>query len=248
MLEPRLAEQFQDLDKQTHAYRLGMWGFLASEALLFAGLFGLYGAYRVMYPVEFAAAAAHDNIVIGSVNTMILITSSLTVALSLHEVRADRPRAAGLCLVVSILLGMAFLALKATEYGEHFREGILPGSHYHDAALPAFGHKIFFTMYYLTTGLHALHVIAGLSLLAWIAVKCFRRQYSAESCTSWWSSGAFIGISSIWCGSSSGLSSIWRSDGYGERALQNTLRRRLGAAARPHRYLVGRLLCPLGRG
>src|SRR3712207_2089418 len=87
---PRLAEQFEDLGKQTHAAHFGMWIFLGSEVLLFAGLFALYAAYRVMYPVDFAHATGHNNAAIGTINTFILITSSLTVALSVHAARISR--------------------------------------------------------------------------------------------------------------------------------------------------------------
>jgi len=183
MRAPHLAEQFEDLEKQAHAYRLGMWTFLASEALLFAGLFALYGAYRVMYPVEFATGVAHGNAIVGGVNTCVLITSSLAVALSVHFVRMDRPRIAGFLLVLALAMGCAFLALKGVEYGQHIREGIVPGADYHNADLPEFGHKMFFTLYYLTTGLHAFHVIAGMAVLAWLAVQCLRTQYSSASHT-----------------------------------------------------------------
>jgi cytochrome c oxidase subunit 3 len=179
--EPRLAEQFEDLDKQVHAYRLGMWAFIASEALLFAGLFTLYAAYRVMYPAEFAEAVAHNDIVLGSVNTCILITSSLTVALSVHAIRGDHARRAGAFLAASIVLAIAFLVLKGTEYTEHFREGIFPGDQFRNTEMTRFGHKMFFTTYYISTGLHAIHVIIGIGVLGVLAVQCLLRRYSAAS-------------------------------------------------------------------
>ena len=180
MRESRLVEHFEDLEKQTHAARLGMWAFLGSETLLFAALFGLYTSYRAMYPEDFTAAAAHNSLWIGTVNTLILITSSLTVALSVNAVRASRARAAGWLILVSILFGMAFLALKAVEYRQHIHEGILPGASYAFHELPGAGANRFFTLYYLLTGLHALHVIAGMALLGWVAYGCFREKYAAE--------------------------------------------------------------------
>jgi len=176
---PRLAEQFEDLAKQGQAARLGMWLFLGSELLLFGGLFALYAAYRAMYPAEFAEAVAHNSVAIGTTNTLVLITSSLTVAMSVGAVRADRPRRAGRLLALSVLLGAVFLALKGVEYAAHFRDGILPGEGYRFAELPAAGASLFFTLYYLLTGLHALHVTAGMTLLGWLSWGCLRGRYAA---------------------------------------------------------------------
>lgn len=175
----RLAFQFEDLGKQTHAAHFGMWIFLSSELLLFAGLFGLYAAYRAMYGEDFAAAIAHNSATIGTANTGILLTSSLLVALCVHAVRTERPRRAGVLLLASIALGLAFLTLKAIEYAAHFREGIFPGAAYSFHELPQHGARMFFTIYYLTTGLHALHVTAGLVILGWLSWGCFRRRYGA---------------------------------------------------------------------
>lgn len=178
MRAPHLYEQFEDLDKQAHAGRLGMWAFLASELLLFAGLLTLYAAYRVMYPVDFALAVSHDDVAIGTANTLVLITSSFTVALSLHAVRRGRDRRAGALLVFSIACGLLFLFLKGLEYRHHFHEGIYPGAAYRFASLPGGGARAFFTLYFLMTGLHALHVIAGLTILAWLAAGALRGAYS----------------------------------------------------------------------
>ncbi|WP_437668712.1 cytochrome c oxidase subunit 3 family protein [Sorangium sp. So ce131] len=175
----RLAMQFEDLEKQTHAAHFGMWIFLASEVLLFAGLFGLYAAYRAMFGAEFSAGIAHNSAPIGTANTAILLTSSLLVALSVYAVRLDNPARAGRLLVGAIALGLAFLTLKGVEYAAHFREGIFPGAAYRFAELPTDGAKMFFTTYYLTTGLHAVHVTAGLVVLGWLAWGCFRRRYGA---------------------------------------------------------------------
>jgi cytochrome c oxidase subunit 3 len=174
-----LAEQFEDLARQKDAARLGMWAFLGSEALLFTGLFALYAAYRALYPAEFGIAVAHDNVTLGTINTFILLTSSFTVALAVHEARRDRLRRCGLLLSISVALGLVFLAVKFTEYSQHIRDGILPGGHYHDAELPQAGFKIFFTIYYLSTGLHALHVTAGMAVLSWLTFGAWRGRYSS---------------------------------------------------------------------
>lgn len=181
MRAPTLHEQFADLDKQEHAVRLGMWVFLGSEAMLFTGLFALYGAYRAMYPAEFGAAAAHANVALGTANLFILLTASLIAVLGEGAVRASRLRPAAALFFVTALLGVAFLVLKGIEYGQHFEEGIFPGSAYRFAALPTRGANLFFTLYYALTGLHALHLAAGVGLVSWIAVGCLRDRYSSAS-------------------------------------------------------------------
>jgi len=185
MPAPRLVEHFEDLEKQSHAARLGVWVFLGSETLLFGALLALYASYRAMYPADFAAAVAHNDVAIGTTNTLVLITSSLTVALAVSAVRRDLPRLAGWLLAASVALGGVFLALKGLEYAEHFREGILPGRAYHFAEMSSTGAgagaSLFFTLYYCLTALHGLHVVAGMLLLGYFAGGCFRGRYAAES-------------------------------------------------------------------
>jgi len=183
MRAPRLVEQFEDLDKQTHAARLGMWIFLGSEVLLFTVLFALYTGYRAMYPDVFAAGVEHNNALIGTTNTLILITSSATVALGVHAIRASKARHAGYWLVLSIAFGALFLVLKGAEYAEHVHEGIIPGAAYHFEGLRMQGAVLFFTLYYMLTGLHALHVIAGMTFLGIVSVGCFRERYSSVNHT-----------------------------------------------------------------
>src|SRR5262245_55316275 len=116
-----------------------MWAFLGSEVLLFTGVFALYAGYRTMYSAEFAAAVAHNDVAIGTINTIVLLTSSLTVALAVHGVRVGRARQAVWLLAASVLLGLVFLVLKGVEYAEHFRQGIFPGEGYRFAELPTYG-------------------------------------------------------------------------------------------------------------
>jgi cytochrome c oxidase subunit 3 len=172
--ERRLADQFEDLDKQAQAARFGMWLFLATEIMLFAVLFTVYAYYRAMYPADWAAAAGHNSVAIGTINTLVLLTSSLAVAMSVHEVRAARPRRAAWLLVSSVAMGAIFLVLKGVEYAHHFHDGIFPGEAYRFSAMPTAGARTFFTTYFVSTGLHALHVTAGMVLLGVMAWRCFR--------------------------------------------------------------------------
>jgi cytochrome c oxidase subunit III len=167
---PELREWFENADKQEHAARLGMWLFLTSEVLLFAGLFGLYSAYRVAHPDDFAAAARHNHTVIGTVNTVVLITSSFAVAWAVQSVAAGRRRMATVCFAATIALGAVFLLFKGIEYRSHVHEGLLPGIHYASEVLPSRGARLFFTLYWFMTALHGLHVVGGMVALGVVAV------------------------------------------------------------------------------
>ncbi len=147
-----------------HGFRVAVWIAIASEALLFAGLFALYAAYRSQHGVAFHAAAARDVAWIGGTNTMILLASSFAMALAIHLARAGRRRAARGAATAVLALGSTFLVLKLYEWHLHIDDGIVPGA---SGDLAARGAILFFSLYYLMTGLHALHVIAGLALVTW---------------------------------------------------------------------------------
>ncbi len=175
-----LAHHFSSLERQNEAMRLGMWLFLATEILLFAGLFTGYSVYRFQFPLAFAECSRHLEIALGTLNTVVLITSSFTVALSIHYARTDRRRAAALCLVITIAFALAFLGIKAVEYTAHFHEHSLPGKYYAFKEVKIPGAAMFFTMYFLMTGLHGLHVIAGMSVLSWLLWRTLQGRYSSR--------------------------------------------------------------------
>jgi cytochrome c oxidase subunit 3 len=170
-------EHFEDIEKQAHAARLGMWIFLGSEVLFFSGLFALYTAYRTEHPYGFGVGVEHNTIAWGSINTGVLLVSSYTVAMAVHMLRAGNHRASAQLLGATVLLGAAFLAIKTGEYLKHFHEGIYPGGwgsffqEHRDA-----GVKMFFTLYFCMTGLHAIHVFAGMCVLGFLLWKVHRRD------------------------------------------------------------------------
>ena len=180
MRAPLLGEQYADFETQDRTLEFGMWIFLATEVLLFASLFTLYGAYRAMYPVGFQAAIDHNTLVQGTVNTYVLLTSSFTAALSVSAIRRDRRRSAAWLLVVTAAFGVVFLGIKAWEYAHHWHEGALPGVHYHLAELPSFGANRFYTLYWVMTGFHALHVTAGIGVVGFMAARAFAGAYTAQ--------------------------------------------------------------------
>lgn len=176
-----LAHHFENLEKQTHAARLGMWLFLATEVLLFTGLFAAYAIYRYLNQEAFQQASAGLSTWIGVVNTIVLVTSSFTVAMGLDAAgRGDGKRTA-LLFGVSVLLALVFLGFKYVEYSHHFHAGELPGRYYssaHGAHGP--GGPMFYTLYYLITGLHGIHVVVGMTVLAVVGYRAWRGAYAPE--------------------------------------------------------------------
>src|SRR5579884_76412 len=172
-----VAEQFEDMEKQAHAARLGMWAFLASEVLFFSGLFALYAAYRVEHPWGFGVGVEHNTIAWGSANTAVLFVSSYTVSLAVHQLRRGKHYESALLVGVTIFLGACFLGIKTGEYLKHFSDGIYPAGvgdfyrHHGDA-----GTKMFFTLYFCMTGLHSIHLFVGMCVLAVLLVKVVRRD------------------------------------------------------------------------
>jgi cytochrome c oxidase subunit 3 len=179
---PPHAEHFEDLGRQAHAARLGMWVFLSSEILFFAGLFALYGTYRVEHPEGFGEGVLNNTLALGTTNTGVLLLSSYTIALAVHQLRRGNERVAARLTALTIALGVCFLGIKTTEYLEHFHEGIYPGGvgdSFTTHATP--GIAMFFTLYFCMTGLHALHVIAGMSVLTFMLWKIVRGDVTPDA-------------------------------------------------------------------
>ena len=154
-----------------------MWLFLFTEILLFGGLFILYSAYRARYPMEFHEGGQHLNVVIGVANTVILLTSSLTAALSIAAIQKGNRMVSILCLAATIILGLAFLVDKYIEWSGEISRGLYPNSPV--LAQHPKGDQIFFGLYYSMTGLHSLHVIAGIILLAVMLVFVIRQKITS---------------------------------------------------------------------
>jgi len=148
--------------------KLGMWLFLVTEIILFGGLFIGYSYMRANYPGEFHHAGSELNATIGIINTLILLTSSLTMVLSLVAIQRGERSKTRLLLAATILLGAAFLVNKGFEWAAKFHHGLYPNSP-HLATLPP-GEQVFYGLYFTMTGLHGLHVLVGIAVLAWLYV------------------------------------------------------------------------------
>jgi cytochrome c oxidase subunit III len=175
-----LAHHFDDLDQQHEAAALGMWVFLVTEVLFFGGLFAGYGLYRFRYAEGFMEASRHLSVPLGAFNTVVLIGSSLTMAMGVHSAQLGRRKAITLYLCLTILLGMVFLGVKVVEYSDKFQEGHVPGQAFvHEGPL-ARQAELFFSFYFAMTGLHALHMVVGIGLLAFYARVAWRGRFSPE--------------------------------------------------------------------
>lgn len=164
-------------DESKHSLHLAVWILIASEALLFAALFGLYTGYRAEYPHAFALGVQHDVQWIGGVNTIILIASSFAMAWAVHHARAARDAATSRWLGLVLLLGTAFLVLKLSEWFIHIHEGIVAGTGYH-GPWDGRGTKLFFTLYFIMTGIHMFHLVVGIGLVVWMFVLARRATVS----------------------------------------------------------------------
>ena len=160
--------------------KLGMWLFLFSEVLLFGGLFLLYAVYLARYPQEFVRGGHELNVVYGTINTLVLLTSSLMAAMALTAVQRGERLLALRLLAGTLLCAGMFMGIKYVEWSTKFQHGIFPGSPRLAAGPP--GESIFFSLYYLSTGLHGLHVLAGASFLGVVARGVSRGNVTAGNC------------------------------------------------------------------
>ncbi len=160
-----LAHQFDSLAQQSEATTLGMWVFLVTEVLFFGGLFATYAVYRTWYPDAFAAASHELDVTLGTINTVVLITSSLTMALAVHAAQLGERKALMVFLVITMLLGTVFLGIKSVEYYHKFVEHHVPGPSFQFEKEYARHAQLFFSLYFVMTGLHAVHMIIGIGIM-----------------------------------------------------------------------------------
>lgn len=173
-----LQHHFSDAEQQREAAKLGMWLFLLTEILLFGGLFCAYAVFRAWYPDLFHNAHRHLDVVMGTTNTVVLITSSLTMALAIRSAQLNRPRAAQINLWITLILAGCFLVIKYFEYSHKIHLGQLPGKWYTFTGIEGSNPHIFFSVYFLMTGLHGIHVITGMGVIGWLIKRTARGDFT----------------------------------------------------------------------
>ena len=175
-----VAHQFEDIVQQREADTLGMWLFLASEVLFFGALFTAYATYRFLYPEAFAEGSHHLNAVYGTINTAVLLCSSLSVALAVHAAQNGNRRRLVTLLLLTMLFGVVFLGIKAVEWYVDYEEGLIPGIRWTQEGEGANQLQLFFSLYFIMTGLHAIHMIIGIGVWAVITFMAWRGWITHE--------------------------------------------------------------------
>ena len=174
------AHHFTDMEQQRETGTLGMWAFLITEVLFFGGLFLAYLVYRTRYPEVFAQASQELNVLLGGINTIVLLSSSLSVALAVHAAQEGKKKAILNYLWFTLACGFAFLIIKAFEYHHKFEHHLIPGKDFHFTGSVGDQAQLYFSLYFMMTGIHALHMIIGFGLLIWLMSRVQRNHFSTE--------------------------------------------------------------------
>jgi cytochrome c oxidase subunit 3 len=174
-----VAEQFESAERQRQSAELGMWVFLATEIMFFAPLFLGYAYGRWAFGDGFAAASRHTDVVIGTINTAVLLTSSLMMALAVRASKLQQRRATVTFLLLTAALGVAFLTLKGLEYHDEWQEHLIPWIDFRFEAAHRSAAALFYFLYFGMTGLHAIHLTIGVSVMGIFAVRAHRHNVAA---------------------------------------------------------------------
>lgn len=173
----------QSPEESLELNRLGIWVFLASEVMFFGGIFAVYIIYRYLYPQAFAEASKYLDITLGTINTAVLLTSSFTMALAVNAIQRGQRRLLILFLLLTIALGLVFLGIKGMEYIQKINESLFPGAMFVYHGSQPLQARVFFSLYFGMTGLHAIHMIIGILVMSILAFLAWRRRFSSESYT-----------------------------------------------------------------
>jgi cytochrome c oxidase subunit 3 len=185
------APQFASTRHRDETVELGMWVFIATEVLLFGGLLLGYFVYRHAYPEALAEASRHTDIVIGTANTALLLTSSFLVACAVDALRTNVRSVCVALLAGAIILGSSFISLKGIEYADEYREHLMPGIDFAFEGTLANGVQLFFVFYFVATAVHALHMLIGIGVIATLALLVrkssnTRRRAALHSAALYW--------------------------------------------------------------
>jgi cytochrome c oxidase subunit 3 len=181
--DPHHQHHFTTMEQQFDTSKIGMWLFLATEVLLFGGLFVGFGMMQARFPEEFREAHEHLQRPLGALNTVVLLFSSWTMVMGVLAARTNQRKKLVIFMIITILCACIFLGVKYFEYSHKFEEGLLPGhyySHHGDKIPNSHGYATFFSFYFMMTGLHGIHILVGIGLLAWIAVRGNRGEFNSS--------------------------------------------------------------------
>jgi cytochrome c oxidase subunit 3 len=174
------AHHFKDAVHEFLSGKEGIWLFMVSEVMMFGGLLMGYFIMHAIYPTTFAEGASHLDWRYGSVNTLVLIFSSWTMALSIHYIQKGIRSKATLCLLTTLACGAIFMGIKYIEWTHKFHEGLFPGHHFSNPEAVAKNIGMYFGFYFSMTGLHGIHVLVGMGLITWILIRHLRGEFDAD--------------------------------------------------------------------
>jgi cytochrome c oxidase subunit III len=177
---PALRHHFADMEQQREASEMGMWVFLITEIMFFGGMFLAYMVYRYLYYPAWVAGSEHMDFWWGTINTIVLICSSLTMALAVRSAQVGQRKMLVMLLIVTMLLGCVFLGIKAVEYHGHWVEHQFPGPGFHFEGPDPQHVELFFSLYWAMTGFHALHMLIGVVLVGFIAFFGWHGKYGPD--------------------------------------------------------------------
>jgi cytochrome c oxidase subunit 3 len=198
---PALQHHFENMEQQREAGTIGMWVFLVTEIMFFGGMFLAYTLYRSFYPAAFSSGSNHLDITLGTVNTAVLIFSSFTMAMAVYFTQVGKPRPQVICLILTLILGVTFLGIKAVEYKSKWDDHLIPGRLFagnpfnpvvaqHSDEDPHKLHllegasvnqvQMFYWIYFAMTGMHALHMIIGAGLLTFLLIYSLKGRFGPE--------------------------------------------------------------------
>jgi len=177
---PHLAHHFDTPEQQFDAAKLGVWLFLCTEILMFGGLFVGYSIYHNLFPDMFAEGAKFLDWKLGAVNTIVLLFSSYTMAMAIHHAQKNEQAKCVTKLILTIICGIIFMGIKYYEYSHKFHMGLFPGSFFAYEGAQASNLAMYFSFYFLMTGLHGLHVVIGLGLIIWVLLKARKGEFGPE--------------------------------------------------------------------
>ena len=180
--EHHFAHHFRDANHEFETAKQGIWLFMVTEILMFGGLFVGYAIFHSKYPEMFAEGASHLDWRMGFINTMVLITSSLTMALGIYYCQKNQKNKAVISLALTILCGAIFMVIKYFEYKAKFEHGLLPGRFLNVEHAHAIHQNLgmYFGFYFVMTGLHGIHVLCGMGVIAWVMVRAAKGEFSAH--------------------------------------------------------------------
>ncbi|HLR33510.1 MAG TPA: cytochrome c oxidase subunit 3 family protein [Fodinibius sp.] len=171
---------FVDADQQFDTAKLGMWIFLVTEILMFGGLFAAYIVYRLWYPELFVMASEQLDTLLGGVNTVVLIGSSVSVAMAIKSAQVNNKKNILINLGITLALAATFMVIKYFEWTHKFHLGIFPGEFYAFEGIDHPKANVFFSLYYLMTGLHGIHILIGMGLMIWLLVRASKKHFGSE--------------------------------------------------------------------